>query len=208
MHRWLGHRRVGGIFFRNHIKFHHTIYAKGHLVSSACRGEEGNNTPYFLIPTGLLGLAAFLVLPLGLFLTLALAAAASFYAHVHLDKAYHVKGSWLERFTWFRRKRQLHFVHHLHSNCNFAVIDFFWDRLLPPSRRRYALLTGAPVAGAVAYCGRMLVRPAAIHPEPLFRLLVDPSLHGLIHSRQEGVRVRGIHALNGSGYPRLGNGSV
>ena len=36
----------------------------------------------------------------------------------------------LERFAWFRRKQQLHFVHHLHANSNFAVIDFFWDRLL------------------------------------------------------------------------------
>jgi sterol desaturase/sphingolipid hydroxylase (fatty acid hydroxylase superfamily) len=135
MHRWLGHRRVGGIFFRNHIKFHHAVCAKGHLVSSTYRGEEGNNTPYFLIPTVLLGVAAFLVLPVGLFLTVALAAAASFYAHVHLDKAYHVKGSWLKRFSWFRRKQQLHFVHHLHSNCNFAVIDFFWDRLLGTYRR-------------------------------------------------------------------------
>jgi hypothetical protein len=59
----------------------------------------------------LLGLTAFLILPFDLFLAVALAAAASFYAHVYLDKAYHVEGSWLERFAWFRRKQQLHFVH-------------------------------------------------------------------------------------------------
>jgi sterol desaturase/sphingolipid hydroxylase (fatty acid hydroxylase superfamily) len=40
-----------------------------------------------------------------------------------------VEPSSLERFAWFRRKQQLHFVHHLHANRNFAVIDFFWDRL-------------------------------------------------------------------------------
>ena len=45
------------------------------------------------------------------------------------DKEYHVVGSPLERFAaWFRRRQQLHFVHHLHANSNFAVIDFFWDR--------------------------------------------------------------------------------
>ena len=48
----------------------------------------------------------------------------------HLDKQYHVAGSWLARFGWFRRKQQLHFVHHRHANSNFAVIDYFWDRLL------------------------------------------------------------------------------
>jgi sterol desaturase/sphingolipid hydroxylase (fatty acid hydroxylase superfamily) len=27
-------------------------------------------------------------------------------------------------------KQELHFVHHRHAGCNFAVIDNFWDRLL------------------------------------------------------------------------------
>jgi sterol desaturase/sphingolipid hydroxylase (fatty acid hydroxylase superfamily) len=61
--------------------------------------------------------------------------AASFYAHVHFDKAYHVEGSKLARLAWFRRKRDLHFVHHLDADSNFAVIDFFWDKLLGTYRR-------------------------------------------------------------------------
>jgi sterol desaturase/sphingolipid hydroxylase (fatty acid hydroxylase superfamily) len=60
----------------------------------------------------------------------AIASAASFYAHVILDRAYHLEGSWLLRFAWFRRKQALHFIHHRHANVNFAVIEFFWDRLL------------------------------------------------------------------------------
>jgi hypothetical protein len=36
----------------------------------------------------------------------------------------------ITRFAWFRRKQQLHFVHHIHGNSNFAIIDNFWDRLL------------------------------------------------------------------------------
>ncbi len=43
---------------------------------------------------------------------------------------YHVAGSWLGRFAWFRRKQQLHFLHHRHADCNFAVVDNFWDWLL------------------------------------------------------------------------------
>ena len=50
--------------------------------------------------------------------------------HVFLDKEYHVEGSRLRRFAWFRRKQKLHFAHHRDVNCNFAVIDFFWDRVL------------------------------------------------------------------------------
>jgi sterol desaturase/sphingolipid hydroxylase (fatty acid hydroxylase superfamily) len=135
MHRWLGHRRLGWAFYHNHIKFHYAYYTSGHLVSATYRGREGNNTPFFLIPTVLIGGGLYLVLPFELLLVMALVSAASFYAHVFLDKQYHVKDSSLQRFAWFRRKQQLHFVHHLHANSNFAVIDFFWDRLFGTYRR-------------------------------------------------------------------------
>jgi sterol desaturase/sphingolipid hydroxylase (fatty acid hydroxylase superfamily) len=75
------------------------------------------------------GLAYFL-LPLNLFIVLVVACAVSFYAYVFLDNQYHVENSRLQRYAWFRRKQELHFVHHRHANSNFAVIHFFWDRIL------------------------------------------------------------------------------
>jgi hypothetical protein len=66
-HYGLGHRRLGGVFFRNHIRFHHRYYARGRLVSPTYRGEEGNNTPYFLIPTILVVGMVFYILPFSLF---------------------------------------------------------------------------------------------------------------------------------------------
>jgi len=130
MHRTLGHHSIGGKFFHNHLDFHHTYYCGNHLVSQTYRGDEGNNTPFFFIPVGVLAAGAFFTLPLYLFISLAIGCAASFYMHVFLDKEYHVEGSRLSRFRWFRHKQELHFVHHRRGNCNFAVIDFFWDRLL------------------------------------------------------------------------------
>jgi len=135
LHCWLGHRRLGGALYRNHIKFHHHHYARGRLVSATYRGAEGNNTPFFLIPTVLVGAGMFFLLPLELFLVMTLVGSASFYAHVLLDKEYHVEDTRLKRFAWFRRKQQLHFVHHLHADRNFAVIDFFWDKLIGTYRR-------------------------------------------------------------------------
>jgi sterol desaturase/sphingolipid hydroxylase (fatty acid hydroxylase superfamily) len=76
----------------------------------------------------------YLVLPFDLFIVMIAACAVSFGAHVFLDKQYHTEGTRLARFAWFRRKQQLHFVHHLHANSNFAVIDFFWDRVLETYR--------------------------------------------------------------------------
>lgn len=135
MHYKLGHHPMGGHFFRNHINFHHVYYSKDHLVSPVYLGNEGNNTPFFLIPMVLIGACAFFLLPLPLFIVGVAVCAASFYAHVFFDKEYHVEASRFERFAWFRRKRELHFVHHRHANCNFAVIDFFWDRLLGTYRK-------------------------------------------------------------------------
>jgi sterol desaturase/sphingolipid hydroxylase (fatty acid hydroxylase superfamily) len=130
MHSKLGHHPMGGKLFRNHINFHHTYYSKDHLVSRTYLGEEGNNTPFFFVPVFLVGGCAYFLLPLNLFVVLVIACAMSFYAHVFFDKEYHVEESRLQRFAWFRHKQELHFVHHRHANCNFAVIHFFWDRIL------------------------------------------------------------------------------
>jgi sterol desaturase/sphingolipid hydroxylase (fatty acid hydroxylase superfamily) len=129
-HQYLGHHRLGGRFFRNHTQFHHANYSGDHVVSADYLNEEGNNTPFFLIPTILVVGMSYFFLRLDLFMVQLAAMSLSFYGHVYLDKQYHVAESWLGRFSWFRRKQQLHFVHHRHANCNFAVIDCFWDRLL------------------------------------------------------------------------------
>ena len=135
MHYRLGHHRMGGRFFRNHINFHHAYYSKDHLVSPTYLGDEGNNTPYFFIPVFLVGACTYFVLPFDLFVAQSLACAASFYVHVLFDKEYHVEESRLQRFAWFRRKQALHFAHHRHADSNFAVVDFFWDRMLGTYRR-------------------------------------------------------------------------
>ena len=127
MHYKLGHHPMGGKFFRNHINFHHAHYSKDHLVSRTYLGDEGNNTPFFFIPVFLVGACTYLVLPVDLFVAQLVACASSFYAHVFFDKEYHIEGSRLQRFAWFRRKQELHFVHHRHANSNFAVNHFFWD---------------------------------------------------------------------------------
>jgi hypothetical protein len=129
LHYKVAHNPIGGKLFRNHINFHHT-HAEGHLVSRTYLGDEGNITPYFLI-------TVFLVGGVRLFLI----AAKSSCGHGNhkrgvvlracfFDKQYHVKGSRLQRFAWFRRQQELHFVHHRHANSNFGIIHFFWDKIL------------------------------------------------------------------------------
>ena len=134
-HRYLGHSRFGGRFFKNHIQFHHTHYSGDHVVSTHYLDNGDNNTLFFLMPIAVIVSLSYLFLRLDLLVVQLAAMSLSFCGHYYIDNQYHVAGSWLGRFSWFRRKQQLHFIHHRHGNCNFAVIDFFWDRLLGTYRR-------------------------------------------------------------------------
>jgi sterol desaturase/sphingolipid hydroxylase (fatty acid hydroxylase superfamily) len=135
LHYKVAHHPIGGKLFHNHINFHHAHYADDHLVSRKHLGDEGKITPYFFIPIFLVGGCAYFLLPQSFFVVVVIAGAASFYAHVFFDREYHVEGSRLHRFAWFRRQQELHFVHHRHANSNFGVIHFFWDKILGTYRR-------------------------------------------------------------------------
>ena len=127
-HRHLGHRRLGGRFFKNDIQFQHVHYSGDHVVSAHYLDNGDNNTLFFLMPMGVVVGLSYFFLRLDLLLVQLAVMSLSFCGHYYIDNQYHVAGSWLGRFSWFRRKQQLHFIHHRHGNCNFAVIDFFWDR--------------------------------------------------------------------------------
>src|SRR6266567_3325770 len=117
-HRYLGHRRLGGRFFKNHMQFHHAHYSGNHVVSTQYLDNGDNNTLFFLLPVAVVVGMSYLFLRWDLLGVQLAAMSLSFYGHVYVDKHYHVAGSWLGRFSWFRRKQHLHFIHHRHGNCN------------------------------------------------------------------------------------------
>lgn len=112
------------------MQFHHAHYSGNHVVSTRYLDNGDNNTVFFLLPVALVVGMSYWFLRGDLLAVQLAAMSLSFYAHVYLDKQYHVAGSRLGRFAWFRRKQHLHFIHHRHADCNFAVIDYCWDRLL------------------------------------------------------------------------------
>ena len=112
------------------------------------RGAPLSRVGIFFTPVFLAGACTYFILPFDVFVVQIFACAASFYAHVFFDKEYHVEGSRLQRFAWFRRKQELHFVHHRHANSNFAVIHFFWDRFFGTYRNSSAAPRPKPIARA------------------------------------------------------------
>lgn len=62
-HYGLGHHRLGGVFFRNRIRFHHAEYARTHLLHINPRIAERKEThPYFVISRSSLATVMFFVL--------------------------------------------------------------------------------------------------------------------------------------------------
>jgi sterol desaturase/sphingolipid hydroxylase (fatty acid hydroxylase superfamily) len=130
LHRWLGHKAVGGFFRRRHVLEHHRIYSARRLVSSEYSADERSLTPYYVLPAGALIALLGWVLPFAPFVGFTTMLLFSFAAHAYIHKHYHLQHSWLEHSRWFRRHRDLHYVHHRDARRNYAVIDLFWDRLL------------------------------------------------------------------------------
>lgn len=129
LHRCLGHRPVARFFFRRHIFDHHRIYSTTHLVAKQYSDDERSLTPYYLIPSVAVILALACVLPTAPLIAFSAMMLASYAAHAYVHEHYHLERSWLNRWAWFSKRRQLHYIHHRNTRRNFAVIDFFWDRL-------------------------------------------------------------------------------
>src|SRR5256885_11330697 len=114
---------------RIHMLEHHGIYSGDALVADTYSDEEKSATAYDAAPAVALGGAAYATLPLDIFVVLVAALSASYAAHVYVPTQYQLNHSWLRRFGWFHRKRELHFVHHRDASKNFGVIEFVWDRV-------------------------------------------------------------------------------
>src|SRR6266852_1671445 len=69
LHRQLAHRPVGGLLFRTHTGSHHTIYSGDRLVAGAYGIDEKSLSAVYALPALLVALAAYMLLPLGLFIT-------------------------------------------------------------------------------------------------------------------------------------------
>lgn len=129
LHRWLGHSAAGGALQRLHLSLHHAIYTEARMLSARFRSAETSLTPLYLVPAGVVAALGFWLLPVLQALCLVSGVAASFAAHVYLHEQFHLSGSKLQRYRWFRRRRLLHAVHHRDGSRNFGLVDFYWDRL-------------------------------------------------------------------------------
>jgi sterol desaturase/sphingolipid hydroxylase (fatty acid hydroxylase superfamily) len=130
LHRWVGHRPLMRSIYRSHTGSHHRIYRGDTFEQPAYRKDEKSVSHTFVPAAAGIAVLAWLVLPADLWMVAIATVAATFALHVYLHVQYHLTHSRLERFAWFRRRRELHRRHHLDPRTNFGVVEFFWDRAM------------------------------------------------------------------------------
>jgi len=129
-HQVVGHGRWLRWIGRSHRESHHRVYSASNFEAPDYSRHE-DSIEYTYIPAGIaVILLAHALLPVIPGLVAFATVPASIWMHNYLHKQYHLTNSWLLRFAWFRRKRELHWIHHRDYRTNFGVLHHLWDRLL------------------------------------------------------------------------------
>ncbi len=129
-HRAFGHARRILPIYASHTLGHHAQYARNALLQDQWIRTERHVLWYYAFP--FTAIAAALGLAAGWLVLASYLAGLAFsvWVHVKLHREYHIRGSTLERYQWFLRKRSLHFVHHRQVRRNYAIVEYWIDRVL------------------------------------------------------------------------------
>jgi hypothetical protein len=130
LHRAFGHRNRIRRIFVNHAMGHHAKYRNDALLSDRYIDSETYVMYYYAIPVVTIGAGLFLLSNGVVLAGYAAGVVAAFWLHLYLHEQYHLSASPLARYRWFRRKRELHFVHHRHARRNYAIVEFWIDRVI------------------------------------------------------------------------------
>jgi sterol desaturase/sphingolipid hydroxylase (fatty acid hydroxylase superfamily) len=128
-HRWFGHHRRLDAIYENHVKGHHGDYPAARLMTDEWIAAERHVLWYYALPLLPPSAVAAWCFPVALFGIHVAALAFTIWWHLYLHKQYHLNATPWEKFGWFRKKRTLHLRHHLTHHRNYAIVEFFWDRL-------------------------------------------------------------------------------
>jgi len=129
-HRLFGHVDRIGPVFESHALGHHGVYPSDKLLLDHWVPAEKHVMWYFVPLFAPMVFAVYAIAPFAVFVAHAFGIAFAVWWHVFLHQQYHLRGSLFERFRWFQRKRNLHFVHHRCVHRNYAIVEFWLDHLL------------------------------------------------------------------------------
>jgi hypothetical protein len=132
VHKALHHPALGKIH-DTHDVHHKLMYPpEDYLDTGKYREVPDNAQPfkYYAAAAVPLVAAVFIFLPLTIAISLAVELAVVAWANDWLHQKMHIKGYWLERYTWFHHLRALHWHHHVDDSKNIGIFSWFTDKIL------------------------------------------------------------------------------
>ena len=114
-----------------HMQHHKRDYPITNLLQEGPYKDGGGNWAYGPIVAGL-AIAVWLMLPQHFALLITIQGLGMIAINSHMHTQFHFRGSWLEKYDWFLKRRYLHFYHHGHMQNNISLggIDPTYDIVL------------------------------------------------------------------------------
>ena len=130
LHRVFGHENRIETVYETHAKGHHGEYPPHRLLTHEWIGSEQHVMWYYMLLFVAVAISVFMWAGLIYFLCHTAGLGFAIWWHIYLHKQYHIRGSRWEKFHWFRRKRELHFIHHREVHKNYAIVEYWIDDFL------------------------------------------------------------------------------
>ena len=122
------HYKISGPLYRWH-KIHHKDYPVIKLESDTYIDSTGNLENWYLwigVSTGILFYSVSSTRTITIY-----SIEVFLYVNLidYLHKQFHLKHSWLLRYIWFQKLKQLHLHHHIKQDTNFSFLNHSCDKL-------------------------------------------------------------------------------
>jgi sterol desaturase/sphingolipid hydroxylase (fatty acid hydroxylase superfamily) len=126
------HQPFLGPIHRTHDVHHKVMYTPKDYLDVSYREVPGEAQPFKYYAGAAIPLiaAVFLFLPVTTAIALTAELLLVAWANDWLHQKVHIKGYWLERYSWFRHLRALHWHHHVDDTKNLGIFSWFTDRIL------------------------------------------------------------------------------
>jgi sterol desaturase/sphingolipid hydroxylase (fatty acid hydroxylase superfamily) len=131
VHKALHHPALG-LIHETHDVHHKKMYPPEDYLNTGKYREVPNEAQpykYYAAAAVPLVIGVFAFLPLSIAIALVTELAVVAWLNDWLHQKLHIKGYWLERYSWFHRLRELHWWHHVDDSKNFGIFSWFADRL-------------------------------------------------------------------------------
>jgi sterol desaturase/sphingolipid hydroxylase (fatty acid hydroxylase superfamily) len=135
------HQPWTGPAHRGHMEHHLSLYPPGKLTSDKYLSSKWyHNGPLLFTPPLVFLLLVFGGIlwlchaPLWMLLVFGVSLVGFGLVNDACHDSFHQRKHWLNRYTWYKRLRKLHFRHHRDMSCNFGIMSFAWDRVFGTAR--------------------------------------------------------------------------